>query len=222
MWFKMINESFDCENCWNLIEKHPEWSARNHCPYCLFSKHLDNNDLQIWDIMIPNTFIDSSNKPMFLEYSIWENYDMKKFWLILNWICYSWNEKSEETWFVPLYNMIISELQKKSENKIKFIFWIREESDVFKIEELEELKLNNPNFNFEVYISRVKDLHKFQNKHTNIKIHSWYTTNNLTSINTCNYKEIYICWAPSMIESSVEKLEKLGFIENENIFYEKY
>lgn len=41
MWFKMINESFLCENCWENIEKHPEWSARNHCPFCLYSKHLD-------------------------------------------------------------------------------------------------------------------------------------------------------------------------------------
>lgn len=42
MWFKMINNSFKCENCWKLTEKHPEWSARNHCPYCLYSKHLDD------------------------------------------------------------------------------------------------------------------------------------------------------------------------------------
>jgi len=42
MWFKMINEGFECENCWKLIEKHTEGSARNHCPYCLYSKHLDN------------------------------------------------------------------------------------------------------------------------------------------------------------------------------------
>ena len=41
MGFKMINEKFSCENCWNNIEKHPEWSARNHCPICLFSKHMD-------------------------------------------------------------------------------------------------------------------------------------------------------------------------------------
>lgn len=41
MWFKMINEQFSCENCGKYIEKHPEWSARNHCPYCLYSKHLD-------------------------------------------------------------------------------------------------------------------------------------------------------------------------------------
>lgn len=43
MWFKMINESFECENCSKLIEKHPEWSARNHCPFCLYSKHLDKD-----------------------------------------------------------------------------------------------------------------------------------------------------------------------------------
>jgi len=41
MWFKMINDSFECENCNTNIEKHTEWSARNHCPFCLYSKHLD-------------------------------------------------------------------------------------------------------------------------------------------------------------------------------------
>ncbi|RKW24330.1 RNHCP domain-containing protein [Candidatus Gracilibacteria bacterium] len=39
--FKMINESFVCENCGKKVEKHPEGSARNHCPFCLCSKHLD-------------------------------------------------------------------------------------------------------------------------------------------------------------------------------------
>jgi len=43
MWFKMINEQFTCENCWKNIEKHPEGSARNHCPFCLYSKHLDKD-----------------------------------------------------------------------------------------------------------------------------------------------------------------------------------
>lgn len=47
MWFKMINESFVCENCGKKIEKHPEGSARNHCPYCLYSKHLD--EIHPWD-----------------------------------------------------------------------------------------------------------------------------------------------------------------------------
>jgi hypothetical protein len=36
-----MNESFICEHCRKSVEQHPEWSARNHCPYCLYSKHLD-------------------------------------------------------------------------------------------------------------------------------------------------------------------------------------
>jgi len=41
MWFIMRNENFVCENCNNDILKHPSGSARNHCPVCLYSKHLD-------------------------------------------------------------------------------------------------------------------------------------------------------------------------------------
>jgi len=37
----MINEQFICDNCSKKVKKHPKWSARNHCPYCLYSKHLD-------------------------------------------------------------------------------------------------------------------------------------------------------------------------------------
>jgi len=43
MAFKMLNENFICENCKKEITKHPEWSARNHCPFCLYSKHLDKD-----------------------------------------------------------------------------------------------------------------------------------------------------------------------------------
>ncbi len=43
MWFIMKNESFECEKCHAKVWKHPSWSARNHCPYCLYSKHLDKN-----------------------------------------------------------------------------------------------------------------------------------------------------------------------------------
>ena len=43
MWFKMINEDFLCEYCNKNIQKHSQWSARNHCPYCLYSKHLDKS-----------------------------------------------------------------------------------------------------------------------------------------------------------------------------------
>lgn len=40
--FYMINENFICENCKKEVKK-SEYTARDHCPYCLFSKHLDIN-----------------------------------------------------------------------------------------------------------------------------------------------------------------------------------
>lgn len=40
--FYMINENFICENCKKEVKK-SEHTARDHCPYCLFSKHLDIN-----------------------------------------------------------------------------------------------------------------------------------------------------------------------------------
>lgn len=38
--FKVIDESFICENCGKKVSK-LGYSCRNHCPYCLFSKHVD-------------------------------------------------------------------------------------------------------------------------------------------------------------------------------------
>ncbi len=40
--FNMKDESFICENCKNLVKK-LEYSARDHCPSCLYSKHVDIN-----------------------------------------------------------------------------------------------------------------------------------------------------------------------------------
>ena len=38
--FTMRDESFICENCGNEVEK-LNYTARDHCPYCLYSKHVD-------------------------------------------------------------------------------------------------------------------------------------------------------------------------------------
>ena len=38
----MIDEEFICENCKKKVGK-LEYSARDHCPYCLYSKHVDIN-----------------------------------------------------------------------------------------------------------------------------------------------------------------------------------
>ena len=67
----MINEQFKCENCWKKVEKHPDWSARNHCPYCLYSKHLD--DKYPWDR--------ASNCHSLMK-PIWIDNKKNKWWMI--------------------------------------------------------------------------------------------------------------------------------------------
>ena len=40
--FTEIDEEFICENCGKKVPK-LGYTCRNHCPYCLHSKHLDIN-----------------------------------------------------------------------------------------------------------------------------------------------------------------------------------
>ncbi len=40
--FNMIDENFKCENC-GLEVKKLNYTARDHCPKCLYSKHVDIN-----------------------------------------------------------------------------------------------------------------------------------------------------------------------------------
>ena len=68
--------------------------------------NLDTSgDIKIWDVFVPNTFIqhdlylpfdwdhlDYAKKPIFLDYAIWENYDLTKFGLIMNWVCLTWDQ----------------------------------------------------------------------------------------------------------------------------------
>lgn len=40
--FKNNDESFYCDHCKKYVEK-LSYSSRDHCPYCLYSKHIDIN-----------------------------------------------------------------------------------------------------------------------------------------------------------------------------------
>lgn len=64
-----------------------------------FSKIVRDWDLEAWDIMIPNTFLDSTlENAIFLDYAVWENYDLNSFWLILNWVLYDMGEEKTYCW----------------------------------------------------------------------------------------------------------------------------
>ena len=40
--FNMIDEEFICEHCGAFVKK-LNYTARDHCPNCLYSKHVDIN-----------------------------------------------------------------------------------------------------------------------------------------------------------------------------------
>jgi DNA-directed RNA polymerase subunit RPC12/RpoP len=73
MWFIMKNESFCCDNCKKEITKHPSWSARNHCPFCLHSKHLDKEFP--WDRL---------SECHWLMKPIWKDYHKNKGWMVVH------------------------------------------------------------------------------------------------------------------------------------------
>lgn len=71
MGFIMKNESFICENCNKEVTKHPTGSARNHCPFCLYSKHLDKE--------FPG---DRASTCHGIMRPIWKDYKKNKWWMI--------------------------------------------------------------------------------------------------------------------------------------------
>jgi Na+-transporting NADH:ubiquinone oxidoreductase subunit NqrF len=95
------------------------------------------------------------------------------------------------TWFPPLYNQIIwvlknplTPLSGKNLPKLKLLFWARTLKDLFYIEELEKLKKENSNFDFEIYLSREQA----------DSYNSGYVTDFLKEKNIDSFEEFYICW----------------------------
>lgn len=98
-----------------------------------FAEVMWNNELVEWDVIIPNTFISiiDSKKPIFIDYAVWEEYDLNDFWLVLNWICFTWELENEDSEFLAdikdneIYNLL-EETQKKQkyEEIIVVIKWI--------------------------------------------------------------------------------------------------
>lgn len=140
----------------------------------------------------------------------------------LNWVWPAWKFLIKEnshnkmfiwTWtgLVPLYSQILYSLKNNSDTKIKLLFWVRFEKDLFYIDILNKLKEKYNNFSFEIYLSRENI--NWYNK--------WYVTNYFKDNSLSNYQEFYICWMPDMVDSVTEELEKSEII-TEKIFSEKY
>jgi NAD(P)H-flavin reductase len=115
------------------------------------------------------------------------------------------------TWLVPLYNQILWSIKQKQNCNLSLVFWVRTVEDLFYIEEFEKIKKEYPSFDFTILLSQEEsELYK-----------KWYVTDFISPENIKLFEEYYICWAPAMIDSTVEKLKKL-WVDEENIFLERY
>ncbi|MDP2091346.1 MAG: FAD-dependent oxidoreductase [Candidatus Gracilibacteria bacterium] len=115
------------------------------------------------------------------------------------------------TGLVPLYNQIIGAIDKELDTRLKLIFGLREIKDIFYTTELNNLKKDNSNFDYEIYLSRA------ESEGTKKGYVTDYLNKEIVEI----YKEFYICGMPSMIDSTIEKLISLG-VDETNIYFEKY
>ncbi len=78
---KYLNENYD------LLKVAYIWNGEVFC----------NTDLKLWDIVVPNTILNRENQAFFIEESVSWNFDLNKFWLMLNGICLTlWENIWEE------------------------------------------------------------------------------------------------------------------------------
>jgi NAD(P)H-flavin reductase len=115
------------------------------------------------------------------------------------------------TWLVPLYNQIIWSIEQKQDCNIMLVFWVRTIQDLFYVEQFKKIKREHSHFDFTILLSHESS--------------GWYekgyVTQFLTPENIQKFKEYYICWAPVMIDSTVEKLWEL-WVTEKYIFLERY
>ena len=114
------------------------------------------------------------------------------------------------TGFVPLWNQIISSLEQDSTVKIKLVFWVRGEKDIFYYQELAALSKKHDHFSFVYYISRAEVADCEYGR----------ITDYLKDINHIDeFEEFYICGNPKMVDE-VEAM--LQAAKKTNIYFEKY
>ncbi|MCK9272493.1 FAD-dependent oxidoreductase [Candidatus Gracilibacteria bacterium] len=115
------------------------------------------------------------------------------------------------TGFAPLYFQIKKATELGLKSNLHFIFGVRHLEDIFYEEELNKIKQENTNFDYNLYLSR-EDSQKYT---------KGYVTDFLKKENISDFEEFYICGSPVMVEDSRKKLLELG-VGEDKIYFEKY
>lgn len=117
------------------------------------------------------------------------------------------------TGFAPLYFQAKTLLEKNPTREIVFIFWVREEKDLFYEEVFQEWSEKYPHFTYQLCLSQW----------TQDRYHRWRVTEYLKNTSQliqphCLYS---ICGNPAMV-SEVREILSSGGILKECIFFEQY
>lgn len=116
------------------------------------------------------------------------------------------------TGFAPLYCQMLGMIKESlTQVNVAFIFWVREERDIFYNHEITEIGKKFLKFDYQSYLSREE---KWWYNHG-------YVIDWIIPENTWLYNEFYLCGSPVMVKSAREKLETLG-IEKDKIFWEQF
>lgn len=115
------------------------------------------------------------------------------------------------TGFAPLYFQIRALEWRSFTAKTEFLFGVRNNEDIFYVDEFARLANDHSVFSFTQYLS--KDI-------TDTTQH-WYVTDGLTQEYVSQFQEFYICGSPAMVKSSREILTWF-WIAKENIKFEQY
>jgi ferredoxin-NADP reductase len=117
------------------------------------------------------------------------------------------------TGFAPLYFQAKSILEKTLSASVIFIFWVREEKDLFYQEVLQKWSDTYPNFSYQFCLSQWKEDTYFQWRVTN------YLRNNAKLIDK---NTLYsVCGSPSMV-TEVRAILTSHDIEKDSVFFEQY
>ena len=115
------------------------------------------------------------------------------------------------TGFAPLYFQIRALIERNITSSVRFVFGVRDSSDLFYQTELQAMTQSLPWLQFTQYMSR-------ETAPDTVK---GYVTDAITPENIALYQEFYICGSPAMVSDARAKLESLG-VTKEQIRVEQY
>ena len=116
------------------------------------------------------------------------------------------------TGFAPLYFQVKALESRNFSENTHFVFWVRNNEDIFYQDEFQRLSRENPNFSFTQFLSKGEP--------SNWE-YKGYVGDILTEDFVSKYQEYYLCGSPAMVKEVREKLAIFG-VEGSRIRFEQF